>query len=240
MVAQENVVNAGCSPQVSIISSNATTLTSNIPTSDDNDDYVWLSDRSLVDLSQSPPSTVVKENAEPLISNDGCKSQLKIMSESPPSMITTSNEIIDNLADDSELVLLRKELSQIISRTQKFRRISMLKYVDCLMSAIEGVVNTSFEKSKLFNCLHNAVREQFGLSYVKDFFLSHGSADRDNLIFELQMLQSFYFAKANRVSVPNTTAEISSTKLNKRKLPTEYEDNSGDEVTYIDKPGVLL
>ena len=77
---------------------------------------------------------------------------------------------------------------------------------------------------------------------MKDLFCSYSTAfDRNQLIFDLQLLRSYYFSDrlvrlpSNRSTLPgNVFVPHINTK---RKLGEgSYEDyDTGDEVTYVDK-----
>jgi hypothetical protein len=141
--------------------------------------------------------------------------------------------------DDSEsLLLLREEMAKIIPQTYYRPQSSVQKYVDFIMTAMEANVNIpTDDKCKMSKCLYNVVSKQFGLSYVKDLFLSLGSADeRNQLIFELQMIRTLYFPEKHISPFANNGSILAEDLIKKRKLPIDYENDSGDEVTYIDKP----
>ena len=54
---------------------------------------------------------------------------------------------------------------------------------------------TNNDKTKLSERLYDVIVNQFGTSYVKDLFFSYSTAlDRDQLIFDLQLLRSYYFS----------------------------------------------
>jgi hypothetical protein len=148
------------------------------------------------------------------------------------------DDVIGLSDDDTEFELFKKEMSALIPRKDSRPQISMKKYVDFLLSAIETVVNISADKLQLAKCLNKVLKQQFGSSYVKDLFSSYGSNDeRNQLIFELQTLRSLYFADNY-----NILEEDSPQIGNKRKFPLEYHHDSDEDlvVTYLDKPGKLL
>ena len=117
------------------------------------------------------------------------------------------------------------------------------KYVDCIMAVFDDfATTTNNDKTKLSERLYDVIVNQFGTSYVKDLFFSYSTAlDRDQLIFDLQLLRSYYFTDrlfrlpSNRSTLPgNVFVPHINTK---RKLGEgSYEDyDTGDEVTYVDK-----
>ena len=189
----------------------ATTVSNNVTT---DDDYVWSSDAI---WSQEP---IIVQDIVPLVSQETAWSQ----------------PIID---DDSEsLLLLREEMAKVIPQTYYRPQSSMQKYVDCIMTAMEANVNIpTDDKCKMSKCLYKVMSKQFGLSYVKDLFLSLGSADeRNQLIFELQMTRTLYFPEKYISPFANNGSILAEDLIKKRKLPIDYENDGGDEVTYIDKP----
>jgi len=159
-----------------------------------------------------------------------------------------------DIANDPELQVrldvLEKELTEDIGKLNQRANMRsddsskrLQKYVDCIMAVFDDfATTTNNDKTKLSERLYDVIVNQFGTSYVKDLFFSYSTAlDRDQLIFDLQLLRSYYFSDrffrlpSNRstlmgnVFVPHINT--------KRKLGEgSYEDyDTGDEVTYVDK-----
>ena len=159
-----------------------------------------------------------------------------------------------DIANDPELQVrldvLEKELTEDIGKlNQRANRRSddsskrLQKYVDCIMAVFDDfATTTNNDKTKISKCLYEVIVNQFGTSYVKDLFFSYSTDfDRDQLIFDLQLLRSYYFSDrlfrspSNRSTLPeNVLVPHINTK---RKLGEgSYEDyDTGDEVTYVDK-----
>ncbi len=69
------------------------------------------------------------------------------------------------------------------------------KYVDYIMEVFDDLVNTTTQKTELSKRLYDIVTNQFGTSYVKGLFFSYSTAfDRNQLLFDLQLLRSYYFS----------------------------------------------
>jgi hypothetical protein len=148
------------------------------------------------------------------------------------------------------LDVLEKELTEDIGKLNQRANMRsddsskrLQKYVDCIMAVFDDfATTTNNDKTKLSERLYDVIVNQFGSSYVKDLFFSYSTAlDRDQLIFDLQLLRSYYFTDrlfrlpSNRSTLPgNVFVPHINTK---RKLGEgSYEDyDTGDEVTYVDK-----
>jgi hypothetical protein len=119
-------------------------------------------------------------------------------------------------------------MAKIIPQTYYRPQSSVQKYVDFIMTAMEANVNIpTDDKCKMSKCLYNVVSKQFGLSYVKDLFLSLGSADeRNQLIFELQMIRTLYFPEKHISPFANNGSILAEDLIKKRKLPIDYENDS--------------
>jgi hypothetical protein len=116
------------------------------------------------------------------------------------------------------------------------------KYVDCIMAVFDDFVSSSSEKPKLSKRLNDVVTNQFGTSYVKDLFCSYSTAfDRNQLIFDLQLLRSYYFSDGLSRSPSNLSTQTEDIFVppvkTKRKFEEGFYDeyDTGDEVTYLDK-----
>jgi len=90
--------------------------------------------------------------------------------------------------------------------------------------------------------LNDVVTNQFGTSYVKDLFCSYSTAfDRNQLIFDLQLLRSYYFSDGLSRSPSNLSTQTEDIFVppvkTKRKFEEGFYDeyDTGDEVTYLDK-----
>ena len=148
------------------------------------------------------------------------------------------------------LDVLEKELTEDIGKLNQQANMRLEdsskrlhKYVDCIMAVFDDfATTTTTEKTKLSKCLYDVIVNQFGTSYVNDLFFSYSTAfDRDQLIFDLQLLRSYYFSDRLFRSPSNLSTrpeDVLVPHINtKRKLGEgSYEDyDTGDEVTYVDK-----
>jgi len=121
----------------------------------------------------------------------------------------------------------KKTKNELLETSKK----AMHKYVDIIMAVCDDYVCSS-DKAKVFKSLSTIVANQFGSSYVKDLFLSYSSAnERNQLIFDLQLLQSFHFPEKYSTS---NAIQLTPRVTNKRKLCNFFDDDF-EEVIYVDK-----
>jgi hypothetical protein len=121
----------------------------------------------------------------------------------------------------------KKTKNELLETSKK----AMHKYVDIIMAVCDDYVCSS-DKAKVFKSLSTIVANQFGSSYVKDLFLSYSSAnERNQLIFDLQLLQSFHFPEKYSTS---NAIQLTPPVTNKRKLCNFFDDDF-EEVIYVDK-----
>jgi len=121
----------------------------------------------------------------------------------------------------------QKTKNELLETSEK----AMHKYVDIIMAVCDDYVCSS-DKAKVFKSLSTIVANQFGSSYVKDLFLSYSSAnERNQLIFDLQLLRSFHFPEKYSTS---NAIQLTLPVTNKRKLCNFFDDDF-EEVIYVDK-----
>ena len=168
---------------------------------------------------------------------------------SDDNVTESSIDYLAGKADADRLDVLEKELAEDIGKLKQ-RAIMHLedsskrlqKYVDCIMAVFDDFVSSSSEKPKLSKRLNDVVTNQFGTSYVKDLFCSYSTAfDRNQLIFDLQLLRSYYFSDGLSRSPSNLSTQTEDIFVppvkTKRKFEEGFYDeyDTGDEVTYLDK-----
>jgi hypothetical protein len=187
------------------------------------EDFIWSS--SLSDDYASESSTVhLVDMAKADIDND-------------PNLLVRLDVLEKELTED--IGKLNQQANMRLEDSSK----RLHKYVDCIMAVFDDfATTTTTEKTKLSKCLYDVIVNQFGTSYVNDLFFSYSTAfDRDQLIFDLQLLRSYYFSDRLFRSPSNLSTRQEAVLVphinTKRKLGEgSYEDyDTGDEVTYVDK-----
>jgi hypothetical protein len=129
----------------------------------------------------------------------------------------------DNERPSNGFFTLTSEVSSILNR-----RISQLM-------AFLNPNNISEEQKVLVSSsLRNLLRYENGLPFIKELFLSYDAAECDKMLFELQMIRSIRFPK-KQMHYPIRSIETP-TNVKKRYSDYEFDEQDGDEVTYIDKP----
>ena len=226
----------------------------------DESSIVHLVDKAKADIATGSSISSGSQTAIPTSCATSTTDEDFIWSSSSDDYVLESSivHLVDkaktDIANDPELQVrldvLEKELTEDIGKlNQRANRRSddsskrLQKYVDCIMAVFDDfATTTNNDKTKLSERLYDVIVNQFGTSYVKDLFFSYSTAlDRDQLIFDLQLLRSYYFSDrlvrlpSNRSTLPgNVFVPHINTK---RKLGEgSYEDyDTGDEVTYVDK-----
>ena len=202
----------------------------------------------------NPPPIFSSSHSQPAITNF-CTSTttdddfIWSKSQSDDNVTDSSIDYLAGKADADRLDVLEKELAEDIGKLKQ-RAIMHLedsskrlqKYVDCIMAVFDDFVSSSSEKPKLSKRLNDVVANQFGTSYVKDLFCSYSTAfDRNQLIFDLQLLRSYYFSDGLTRSPSNLSTQTIDIFVppvkTKRKFEEGFYDeyDTGDEVTYLDK-----
>ena len=101
--------------------------------------------------------------------------------------------------------------------------------------------------------LRYLLNHQFGLPFVNLLFCEYEKIQRDQMIFDLQLLRSLNFPEKNPTTYisPRNIPADDPPNCRKRKFEIEFvEDDSdyekkfdeddGDIVTYVDKPNTFL
>jgi hypothetical protein len=207
----------------SISSGSQTAIPTSCATSSTDEDFIWSSSLSDDYVSESSIVHLVDKAKADITKDPELQVRLDVLEKELTEDIGKLNQRANMRSDDSS------------KRLQK--------YVDCIMAVFDDfATTTNNDKTKLSERLYDVIVNQFGSSYVKDLFFSYSTAlDRDQLIFDLQLLRSYYFSDrlvrlpSNRSTLPgNVFVPHINTK---RKLGEgSYEDyDTGDEVTYVDK-----
>ena len=230
------------------------------------DDYVsessivHLVDKAKADIATGTSISSASQTATPTSCATSSTDEVFIWSSSLSDDYVSESSIVHlvdakaDIAKDPELQVrldvLEKELTEDIGKLNQRANMRsddsskrLQKYVDCIMAVFDDfATTTNNDKTKISKCLFEVIVNQFGTSYVKDLFYSYSTDfDRDQLIFDLQLLRSYYFSDrlfrspSNRSTLPeNVLVPHINTK---RKLGEgSYEDyDTGDEVTYVDK-----
>ena len=158
----------------SLSSGSQTAITTSCATTTTDEDFIWSS--SLSDDYVSESSTVhLVDMAKADIDND-------------PNLLVRLDVLEKELTED--IGKLNQQANMRLEDSSK----RLHKYVDCIMAVFDDfATTTTTEKTKLSKCLYDVIVNRFGTSYVNDLFFSDNTAfDRDQFIFDLQLLRSYY------------------------------------------------
>ena len=200
-------------------------------TSTSDDDFIWSGVAN--EVSESESSLFI-------IADTG--SDLPMHTATSYRTSTSDNDILS--AENVILSTVELELVEMIAKLKKreeeeqntrrelldYSKNRMHKYVDSIMAVLDDFA-CSFDRAKVSKSLCTVVANQFGSSYVKDLFLSYSSAnERNQLIFDLQLLRSCYFPEKLSISCENPL-----TPPLKSKRKYNFNDDDFEEVIYLDK-----
>ena len=200
-------------------------------TSTSDDDFIW-----------SGVANEVSESESSLFIIADAGSDLPMHTATSYRTSTSDNDILS--AENVILSTVELELVEMIATLKKreeeeqntrrelldYSKNRMHKYVDSIMAVLDDFA-CSFDRAKVSKSLCTVVANQFGSSYVKDLFLSYSSAnERNQLIFDLQLLRSCYFPEKLSISCENPL-----TPPLKSKRKYNFNDDDFEEVIYLDK-----
>jgi len=110
------------------------------------------------------------------------------------------------------------------------------------MSKLMAVLNpnnmSEEQKVHVSSSLRYLLQYKNGLPFIKELFFSYDAAECDKMLFELQMIRSIRFPK-KEMYYPLRSIETS-TNGKKRYFSQKFDEQDGDEVTYVDKPNQIL
>ena len=86
------------------------------------------------------------------------------------------------------------------------------------------------------------MNHQFGLPLVSLLFGEYENIQRDQMIFDLQLLRSLHFPekKSTTYISPRNIPADDPQNCRKRKFEIEFDEDNGDMVFYVDKPNTFL
>jgi hypothetical protein len=116
---------------------------------------------------------------------------------------------------------------------------SVLNHRISKLMAVLNPNNISEEQKGLVSSsLRYLLQYKNGLPFIKELFFSYEAAECDKMLFELQMIRSIRFPK-KEMYYPLRSIETS-TNDKKRYFSQNFDEQDGDEVTYVDKPNQIL
>jgi hypothetical protein len=118
--------------------------------------------------------------------------------------------------------------SKIVSESHKF--------LEELLSIIDTKDYTSDQKIQLSYRVQELLKTKCGFPLYREYFYSCSSAERNNMIFQLQLLNSMKkdFEESRKKKWSDILTENIHPLKRYRRDNSDYDDNDEDEVTYLD------
>ena len=144
-----------------------------------------------------------------------------------------------------------KELLPVYSDENSSRSQSDNKRFDKIMSIFDSLNVSSDQKSNVLESLRYLLQHQVGIPVIRELYLSYDKVHQDQMITELCMARSLRTLSCKDINFPTsinssghlpTATGHKSPDIKKRKaLFYDYaDDENEEEVTYLDKPMMIM